>query len=450
MPTYGLTSAGLVRKTNEIILAEIHVSLKAAFGDSIKLGSKDVFGQLAAIMAERYANLWELMETVNSSQDPDAALDAELDALCALTGTTREVAAPSTVTLVLTGDDATVVPSGSQASEEDTEAEFQTLAEATIVAASPWANATVYAVGDRVENDTPDRIYECVVAGTSAGSGGPTGTSTGIADNTVTWNYLGDGEAVIDVAAEAVLTGPTIAAARKITVIETPVSGWSNVINVLDATLGNDIEANPVLRIRREDELASGGTSPVDPVRSALLDITGVTNVGAFWNHSDVTDSDGVPPHAIEALIQGGDDQDIWDALLANVAGGIQTYGDEVGSADDGEGTTHVRKFSRPSAVTIWIDIELLYDADLYPTDGDDQIKAAIVVVGDLVLPGKDAVSSAIKSWCFGVAGVLDVTLAEIKITSPPTSEGTIAISMRELATYDTSRITVVSTPGTP
>ena len=31
--------------------------------------------------------------------------------------------------------------------------------------------------------------YVCTVAGTSAASGGPTGTGTGITDGTVTWDY---------------------------------------------------------------------------------------------------------------------------------------------------------------------------------------------------------------------------------------------------------------------
>lgn len=55
--------------------------------------------------------------------------------------------------------------------------------------ASAWNNNGAYIVGDLVKNDT-NKIYICTVAGTSAGAGGPTGTGTGIVDNTVTWDYL--------------------------------------------------------------------------------------------------------------------------------------------------------------------------------------------------------------------------------------------------------------------
>ena len=53
-----------------------------------------------------------------------------------------------------------------------------------------WVINKVYAyTGEIVINGA--NAYVCTVAGTSAGSGGPTGTGTGIVDNTVTWNYLG-------------------------------------------------------------------------------------------------------------------------------------------------------------------------------------------------------------------------------------------------------------------
>lgn len=56
-----------------------------------------------------------------------------------------------------------------------------------------WAGATVYAQGQQVEKG--GNVYLAVVGGTSAGSGGPTGTGSGIVDNGVTWNYVGPGAA---------------------------------------------------------------------------------------------------------------------------------------------------------------------------------------------------------------------------------------------------------------
>ncbi len=52
-----------------------------------------------------------------------------------------------------------------------------------------WTASTAYVLGDRVYNGA--NVYECTVAGTSAGSGGPTATSGEQTDNTVTWCYVG-------------------------------------------------------------------------------------------------------------------------------------------------------------------------------------------------------------------------------------------------------------------
>lgn len=61
-----------------------------------------------------------------------------------------------------------------------------------------WAANTAYYVGDVVLADagngefSGNRVYVCTTAGTSAGSGGPTGTTSSIADNTVVWDYVGE------------------------------------------------------------------------------------------------------------------------------------------------------------------------------------------------------------------------------------------------------------------
>src|SRR5690606_12195516 len=48
-----------------------------------------------------------------------------------------------------------------------------------------WLPNTAYVVGQVVTNGPG--IYQCTTAGTSAASGGPTGTGSGITDGTVVW-----------------------------------------------------------------------------------------------------------------------------------------------------------------------------------------------------------------------------------------------------------------------
>ena len=53
---------------------------------------------------------------------------------------------------------------------------------------SGWAASTVYTVGARVSNGS--NAYQCITGGTSASSGGPTGTGSNITDNVAHWKYL--------------------------------------------------------------------------------------------------------------------------------------------------------------------------------------------------------------------------------------------------------------------
>lgn len=448
MTTYGLTADGFVPKTLEIIREEINENIRVIYGTSIDLSDSSALGQIVGIFAEREALLWELAEQVNSSQDPDSASGARLHAIGALTGISPLAATPSTVTLTLTGTPATVIPSGSSASTSSTEISFVTVEDATLPTNVAWTITTAYIVGDLVTNS--GKMYQCITAGTSAGAGGPTTTAADITDGTVHWTHLGTGTGATTVEAATAATGPTIAIARDITVIDTPVSGWNGVINLLDADPGRDEETDAEFRVRREISLSASGTSTQDAIRADLLAVADVVAVTVFVNNTDATDGDGVPPHAIEALVRGGDDQDIWDQLLASVAAGIATYGAETGTATDSQGVAHTMNFSRPDEILIWVKVTLTYDATLYPTDGDAQVEAAIVAWGDAQATGKNSVASAITAQAFTVAGVLDVSATLIGLADPPVASTTIAISLRELAVYDTSRITILSSSGTP
>lgn len=451
MPDYGVTSAGFVAKTMDVLVDAMEAAIKSEFG----FVPRGFLKKLVAIVCERYTELWELAELAFTAMDPDAVTDAIQDALNSITGTIRNEATPSSTTLTCTGDDGTLITTGSQAQNPDTDDVFETLADGTITALDAWADTTAYALGDRVTNSS--RAYVCITAGTSAGSGGPVDTIDDETDGTVHWRYIGEGEGAVDIEAECTETGPIVAESGDITEIVTQVTGWSSVKNLTDADPGTDRETNEDYRIRREQELSQAGATTPDAIRAELLEIDGVTSVTVFYNPTDDTDGDGLPPHSVECLIRGGDDQDIWDALgQLCIAAGIDTYGTEDGSWEDSEGTAHDISFSRPEEIEIYVDVELEKiandpaDLTTYPSDGDDEVKAAIVAYGDAQKAGKNVVSTRLIAAIFEVAGVLDVTVCDIGLASNPSASTTINITTRQLAVFDTSRITVVSSNGTP
>ena len=449
---FGLLPTGFVPKTLDDIVTELQNAFKAAFGNSINLTDLSVFSQFIGIMAERFAELWELQQAVYSAADPDNAEGDALVQICALTGTIPNPAEPSTVTITATGTNGTVLSVGRVVSVANIGTRFVTTAAGTLVTGTNWATSTSYSLNDRrVANG---KLYLCITAGTSAGSGlGPNDTTDDITDGTVHWRFLGTGAAYADIAAESEEAGPKIAQAGDLTVIETPVAGWSSVNNIVDAVLGVNTETDAELRLRREAELLGASRSTLDSIRTRLLeDVDGTTAVVIFENSTDSTNGDGMPPHSVEALVRGGLDQDIRESLWQNVAAGITTYGNVTGTVTDvaNANQTYTVKFSRPTTINIYVIANVIKDPLNYPADGDTQVEDAILAVGAAYATGKNVVSSQLKAACFKIPGVLDVTSLYIGTAPTPASETTIAIALRELALLDSARTTVNSTDGVP
>ncbi len=441
MSSFGVIDTGFNTKLLEDIKTSIEEEQLTTISPGLNQSSTSVLGQLNGIFAAKNAELWEVLAEVYGSIDPASASGDALDNVCALVGVVRLAATATTVTLTMTGDPTTVLPIGRVASvNANASARFDTLAAATITALSAWGSATGYVVGNRVTHAS--RVYGCITAGTSAGSGGPTSQLSDITDGTVHWRYIGEGTAAVDVAASCETTGPLDASSGTVTVIETPVTGWSSVTNLLDGIMGRNRETDAALRVRRETELTVTGAATVDAIRADLLAVADVTQAFVFANNTDTTDGDGVPPHAIEALAQGGDDDALAQALWNSVAAGIQTYGGSSGTATDITGATHTVAFSRPTEVDIYHDIQIHTDSH-YPSDGDAQVKAAVAAYGQTLQVGQDVVSSAQYAAVFSISGVIDVAAINQDIAPAPTTNTTLDITSRQLASFDTSRMTV-------
>lgn len=76
---------------------------------------------------------------------------------------------------------------GSELQQPDTYIEF-----VDITALVPaWTPLTLYGRSTRVTNG--GNVYQCVTTGVSAGSGGPTGSGSGIVDGSAVWNFVSVG-----------------------------------------------------------------------------------------------------------------------------------------------------------------------------------------------------------------------------------------------------------------
>ena len=79
MANYGLTRSGFVRKRMPEQLKELYENAKKMFGEDIDLSPETVMGMMLNIESERFAALWELIESVYSAMYPMSATGANLD-----------------------------------------------------------------------------------------------------------------------------------------------------------------------------------------------------------------------------------------------------------------------------------------------------------------------------------------------------------------------------------
>lgn len=396
MTTYGVTLTGFVPKPLSVIKAEIEADQRANISPAINQQPDSVIGQLNGVMSAKLAELWEVAQAVYASQYRESATGAALDSVGALTGAARLPATKSAVVLHLTG-----------------------------------TNGTVIATGRHVSDPTSGAIF-ITTAGVVIASG------------------------VADVAAECSEFGPVVANAATLTHIDTPVAGWATVTNVLDAVVGRAIETDEDYRARQVALLEVGGTGNHEAIRSALLAVPNVTEAIVFSNDTDAI-VDTLPPHSIECIILGGDDDAIRAAIFANKAAGIQAFGSITGSVTDSNGDAHEIDFTRPTDEVLHVNIVVHKDPALFPATGSQIIKDSLAAfalakyrIGDDVIRNKlfePAFSDFTQSGDEKpeIPGILDITTLEIKFGGA-FATANLAVTSRQIATLDTSNITVTLT----
>lgn len=474
--TYGVTPQGFVSKSADTIKTELEADLKAGpLGASAgtepdgSIPVRSVAGQLVAMLVDGFAAMWDLLEAVYASFDPAQNTDDAQDAVCAITGTTRNRAIKSTDVVTCTGTPGTVLTTGRVVRVVVSGTRFVSLGPGTIASVAAWAQNTGYTVGQRVTANS--RVYQCITSGTSSNSGtGPSTTAADITDGTVHWRFLGAGTGAVDVNYQAEVAGPFAALSGTLTDIATPVAGWQGAINLLDATVGATLEGNTPLRLRRESEIKAAGNTTADGIKARLLQLgqgttLPVTACTVFQNEDIVPNGDGLPAKSVEVLVEratSDPDPAIALAVFNAVAAGIQTFGTVNTTIQDSAGNTQPVAYSRPTPVPIWIRLDITYDPLTFPTDtaaGAASIKAAVALFGGSYVTGLDVRSQVIAAAAefapvtaggSPVQGILEVTLCYIGLVNPPVSPATIPITKRQRATFDTARITVNLTPGTP
>ncbi|MDC7234975.1 MAG: baseplate J/gp47 family protein [Spirochaetales bacterium] len=448
--TYGLTAEGYIPKTLPVITEELEKEYKALYGDDLDVSSDSAMGQWIGVSAKREALIWEGLQELYASRDPNSAEDVPLDNICDFTGTKRLKALKTYAPILLRGVDGTSVESGKRVKQstasnpvdfilrEDILISSQSISEA-LLSIPEVLNSTQYQVtlDDTVfsyESSADASLTEILQALylqiTETWSG-----NCVIKDDSFLLVYDYDSSFAISCndnfsldeiwspgIADAEVTGKYPAPAGTINEIVTSVTDWEEVKNVVQGITGRDTETNAELRIRRRQSLRAKGNATDESIRSGLLeDVEGVVDAQVFSNRKDAVDSKGRPGHSFETVVEGGDEDVIAAKIWEKMGSGIEPYGSITKTVKDSTGKDQTICFSRPVAKYLWIKVQYsLYSEESFPENGEELIRTSILeFAAEEYSKGKDVIRKRLSSPIYETTGIEDIDIF-ICLTAAP------------------------------
>jgi uncharacterized phage protein gp47/JayE len=380
-------STGLNLQQLADIVTELENGFKAIYGSDINVGANSPDGQMINLFAQAKIDILDCMSQVYNSFSPTSAIGVALDQRCALNGVVRKGATKTTTNVTVTTD-----------------------REVSLLGLSAGAG-TPFTAKDLAGN----KFY---LTTSATGATGP--------------NSL---------AFEAALSGATETTPNTITGIETIQLGVLSVNNPSNPTVqGTDEETDAALRVRRASSLSLPSQGYLAGLKGALLALDDVTRCEVYENNTNVFDSDGISPHSIWAVVEGGADADIADVIYKKRNAGCGMYGSETVAIDQGNGFELTVKFGRPSEEDLYIKLSVTSLTDDHAVD-DDYLKQYIYdnVVYDINQKADySAISSAVKiadPLCVIISGGVGSTgAAGDPFLAPPTIDGRWIVATARIA----------------
>ncbi len=372
--------------------------LKLIYGSDIYLEVDSQDYQMVSIRAKMAYDLMAMFAVVLANQSPSTSVGTALDSRVEWNGIKRKVASYSTCNLQLTGTVGTIINNGIVKD----------------LAGKLWNLPTTVTI-----TESPQTV-------------------------TATCQEIGTIEAPIG----------------SINQIITPVKGWTGVINAVSAVIGASVETDEELKDRRNDSVALASLNMVDSVQSGIMNIENVKKCKVYENDTNVTDDNGIPPHSISCIVEGGDDLEVAKTIYERKGGGTGTYADNSSAGFVEETVTTSTglpiqiQFCRPVEVPVKIKFTIqptgTYVDD--PTQGTkNKIKEKIMNYFSDIGMGDDIYASSIIAVVF--QAIQDIYNPEFRINAnillardngTPSAVNVINIRYNERATLNINDLTIL------
>ncbi|HBX8268023.1 baseplate J/gp47 family protein [Klebsiella pneumoniae] len=386
-----VTTEGISAPDYQTILSAVTGYFQQIYGSDAYLEPDSKDGQMVALVALAIHDANNTAISVYRSFSPATALGDALTSNVKINGITRRAATNSTVDLLLTGTVGTTITNGSV-------------------------------------RDT----------------------------NSVVWNLpatvvIGSDGTVVATATCA-NSGAVAAVAGSVNGINTPTRGWASVTNPLAATVGVAAETDAELRVRQSQSVALASLTPFDAVDGAIANVEGVTRHKLFENDTETTDANGLPPHSISAIVEGGDATEIANTIRSVKGQGVSTYGTTAVIVTDKYGNPYIIRFSRPVDVPIYVSITLKALTG-YSSEVGDEIKTAVaayinsLAIGDSVLLSRVYSPANLGVVSGGNARYYDIMELLIGRSADDVAAANVVVAYDESASCSVDNIVLVVTP---
>lgn len=415
----GLSNAGFETLRFNQIIAELQARAVTIFqdlvppGEVVDVSDNSTIGRFIGLITPSIADLWQADLELYHSFDINSATGNALDNLAALGGVIRLEASPTIADIYLQGLVGNVVEQGSEVRSNVTNKTYvvsptitfntsETLGviidvrEITlqdnyvvfftksstgvqeVVSYAPNMASTpatiVEALRNEINSSSTD-IFAEVVNGTSL-------KLTVIRDyETFDFNCSSNlviSESIKLGTATGTESGAIEEPPQSIAIIATPTYGWTSVYNPFNAVPGRLRETDEELRERFKRARLDRSINTIESIYSAMQALPGLESVIIYENDTDVTDSNGLPPHSFMVLIVGANPQDIAKGIWENKPAGITSVGNIEEEIVDKFGYVRSIHFARPEQVEVYAEITLTIN-DMFPADGIDRVKSAVV-----------------------------------------------------------------------
>lgn len=477
MKEYGVTKDGYVRKRQLEIISSLEEKAIAAFGQ-VNLEPDSVWSQLIGIFSTEAAEIWQSTENVYNSQYVATSEGVALDNVGALIGVIRNAPTYTKVSAGVGGVEGTFIPPGSQARIDQTQNIFTinepvTISRYNAITANLSINELVPNVNYTIiinnipftvnSGNVPNAINIISLLALEINNDADNDFCEAIdnLDGTLTINSI-DFAINISIDPDSKFTindflsgsnwtsnefGVIFAPQNTLNIINTPVAGWNKINNLIPGVTGTNLESDIDYRIRINQSVRLlAAATPESIIARILQEVDSVSRVIIFENRTNLTDSEGRPPHSFETLVLGGNDQEIANKLWEVKPAGIETFGNITKVVIDSSGFSQIVSFSRPGIIKIWVKIQVNVVSGAFPSEGITAIAENVRDYGNKLDVGSDVIWQKFFEPVYKVPGIIYANISFATGDNPNPSdyvEDNIIINAGDVAIFDLARINV-------